>query len=154
MAKTDNLTDYLTDLADGIRAKKGTTEPINPQDFRKEIESISGGGESGGVKMRYIKTDGEIFKTSERVIAIALLGFEVRLWFNDNGVINTDVVTAVYWLGDKEVTEGVLNSIKAISIPIGASADTTDAIVDTLGCTEITRDVFYDNAYWESQDFE
>lgn len=45
MAKTDNLTDYLIDLADGIRAKKGTTEPINPQDFRKEIESISGGGE-------------------------------------------------------------------------------------------------------------
>lgn len=44
MAKNDNLTDYLTDLADGIRAKKGTTDPINPQDFRKEIESISGGG--------------------------------------------------------------------------------------------------------------
>ena len=37
MAKNDNLTDYLTDLADGIRAKKGTTDPINPQDFRKEI---------------------------------------------------------------------------------------------------------------------
>ena len=48
MAKNDNLTDYLTDLADGIRAKKGTTEPINPQDFRKEIESISGGGNGGG----------------------------------------------------------------------------------------------------------
>ena len=48
MAKTDNLTDFMLDLADSIRAKKGTTEPINPQDFRKEIESISGGGESGG----------------------------------------------------------------------------------------------------------
>lgn len=48
MAKNDNLTDYLTDLADGIRAKKGTTDPINPQDFRKEIESISGGGNGGG----------------------------------------------------------------------------------------------------------
>lgn len=47
MAKNDNLTDYLVDLADGIRAKKGTTDPINPQDFRKEIESISAsGGES------------------------------------------------------------------------------------------------------------
>ena len=48
MAKTDNLTDFMVDLADGIRAKKGTTEPINPQDFRKEIESISGGGSGGG----------------------------------------------------------------------------------------------------------
>ena len=55
MAKNDNLTDYLVDLADGIRAKKGTTEPINPQDFRKEIESISGGGESGGSNWRYFR---------------------------------------------------------------------------------------------------
>ncbi|MBO7283294.1 MAG: hypothetical protein J6U73_07870 [Alistipes sp.] len=40
MAKTDNLTDYLTDLADAIRAKKGITEKINPQDFASEIASI------------------------------------------------------------------------------------------------------------------
>ena len=53
MAKNDNLTDYLTDLAEALRAKKGTTEPINPQDFRKEIESISGGGESGGSNYEY-----------------------------------------------------------------------------------------------------
>ena len=46
MAKTDNLTDFLTDVADAIRTKKGTTEPINPQDFSAEIASIqSGGGE-------------------------------------------------------------------------------------------------------------
>lgn len=43
MAKTNNLTDFLTDLADGIRAKKGTTGAINPQDFRSEIESIETG---------------------------------------------------------------------------------------------------------------
>lgn len=49
MAKTDNLTDFLTDVADAIRAKKGTTEPINPQDFSAEIESIeSGGGDVWG----------------------------------------------------------------------------------------------------------
>lgn len=44
MAKTDNLTDFLTDVADAIRAKKGTTEPINPQDFSSEIASIESGG--------------------------------------------------------------------------------------------------------------
>ena len=43
MAKTNNLTDFLTDIADGIRAKKGTSEKINPQDFRTEIESIETG---------------------------------------------------------------------------------------------------------------
>ena len=44
MAKNNNLTDFLTDVADAIRAKKGTSAPINPQDFSAEIASIEGGG--------------------------------------------------------------------------------------------------------------
>ena len=40
----NNLTDFLTDVADAIRAKKGTAELINPQDFSSEIASIEGGG--------------------------------------------------------------------------------------------------------------
>lgn len=47
MAKTDNLKDFLTDVADAIREKKGTTDLINPQDFSAEIASIKSGG--GGV---------------------------------------------------------------------------------------------------------
>lgn len=43
MAKTNNLTDFLTDVAGAIRAKKGTTGTINPQDFSDEIASISSG---------------------------------------------------------------------------------------------------------------
>jgi hypothetical protein len=44
MAKNDNLTDLLTDIADAIRAKKGTTNKINPQNFSSEIASISTSG--------------------------------------------------------------------------------------------------------------
>ena len=40
MAKNDNLRDYLSDIADAIRAKKGTTDTINAQDFSEEIASI------------------------------------------------------------------------------------------------------------------
>ena len=43
MAKNDNLQDFLTDVANAIRNKKGTTALINPQDFSAEIASISGG---------------------------------------------------------------------------------------------------------------
>ena len=46
MAKNNNLTDFLTDIADAIRAKKGTTATINPQDFSSEIASISTGGDT------------------------------------------------------------------------------------------------------------
>ena len=44
MAKNDNLTDFLTDVANAIRTKKGTTALINPQDFSSEIASIQTGG--------------------------------------------------------------------------------------------------------------
>lgn len=42
MAKNNNLTDFLTDVADAIREKKGTSALIDPQDFSDEIASISG----------------------------------------------------------------------------------------------------------------
>ena len=46
MAKNNNLTDFLVDVANAIRAKKGTTAKINPQDFSSEIASIESGGGS------------------------------------------------------------------------------------------------------------
>ncbi len=44
MAKNDNLTDFLTDLAQAIRTKKGypASQKINPQDFASEIMGIGG----------------------------------------------------------------------------------------------------------------
>lgn len=43
MSKADNLKDFLTDVADAIRAKKGSTALINPQNFSAEIVALSGG---------------------------------------------------------------------------------------------------------------
>ena len=50
MAKDNNLKDFLTDVADAIREKEGSTGLINPQDFSAKIRAIEtgGGGESGG----------------------------------------------------------------------------------------------------------
>lgn len=39
-----SLTDFLTGIADAIRAKKGTSAPIPAADFAAEIASIEGGG--------------------------------------------------------------------------------------------------------------
>lgn len=61
--KTDNLTDFLTDVADAIREKKGTTELINPQDFSAEIASIESGEivTIGGVinRVQYLRRTNE-----------------------------------------------------------------------------------------------
>ncbi len=40
MARTDTLDNFLTDVANSIRIKKGTTEPIIASEFDTEIESI------------------------------------------------------------------------------------------------------------------
>lgn len=50
MAKDNNLKDFLTDVADAIREKEGSTGLINPQEFSAKIRAIEtgGGGESGG----------------------------------------------------------------------------------------------------------
>lgn len=58
MAKDDNLADYLADIADAIRTKKGTTEPINAQDFASEIASIESGGNSSMVRVPYLRRVG------------------------------------------------------------------------------------------------
>ena len=44
MAKNNNLQDFLTDVANAIRTKTQTTEPINAQDFSNKILSIQTGG--------------------------------------------------------------------------------------------------------------
>lgn len=46
MAKNNNLTDFLLDLANAIRRKKGTTAKINPQNFSDEVESIQTGSDT------------------------------------------------------------------------------------------------------------
>lgn len=61
MAKTDNLIDYLTDIADAIREKKGTSDLINAQNFADEIKNMTtaGGGEGdGGSGVEYFVYDG------------------------------------------------------------------------------------------------
>ena len=44
MATADKLKKYVTDIADAIRAKEGSTEKINPQDFVQRIENLQVGG--------------------------------------------------------------------------------------------------------------
>lgn len=43
MSKQDNLKDFLVDVADAIREKKGTTDKINPQNFSEEIKNLPSG---------------------------------------------------------------------------------------------------------------
>jgi hypothetical protein len=76
----NNLKDHLKEVADAIRAKKGTNDLINPQDFATEIEGISGSG--GGEESDWIyydcsSADNSIFQMAMMLPAI-LKKAEVR----------------------------------------------------------------------------
>ena len=57
MARTDTLPHFLTDVADAIREKKGTSETIQASDFDTEIENLPSGG--GGLDWSVIGFNGE-----------------------------------------------------------------------------------------------
>ena len=48
MARTDTLGNFLTDVAEAIRTKEGTTETIPASEFDTRIANLSGGGSTGG----------------------------------------------------------------------------------------------------------
>lgn len=61
MATADKLKKYVTDIADAIRAKEGSTEKINPQDFVDRIKGMQGGdGEEYGVYLKILEVPAKI----------------------------------------------------------------------------------------------
>lgn len=68
MAKNNNLTDFLTDVADAIRVKRDKTDLINPQDFHDEILAIETGSSgpiiegNGEYEVVFIDFDGTELK--------------------------------------------------------------------------------------------
>lgn len=58
MSKENNLTDFLMDVADAIREKKGTAEKINPQNFSDEIKGIKTSMWTGHVDVEGLKAIG------------------------------------------------------------------------------------------------
>lgn len=71
MGKANNLGDFMTDLADAIREKTGTAEPISPQDFSQKIKDIKGGG-GGGEDVIFRDYDGTILHQFSKSDFLAL----------------------------------------------------------------------------------
>lgn len=81
MARTDNLTNFLTDVANVIRAKKGTSSPILAANFDTEILTITSVLEGDNL-LDLLEANAE-FNSYE--------GSEASVTFNNN---NTLTVTA------------------------------------------------------------
>lgn len=83
MATADKLKKYITDIANAIRAKEGSTELINPQDFVERINalSIGGGGDAEyGVYLKILDVNCSI---NEVDTALKVDSPEVLEFFSD-----------------------------------------------------------------------
>lgn len=84
MARTDTLGNFLTDVADAIRTKKGTTDTIKASNFDTEIVNLPSGGSSSSkmpiARMQYMSyTKEETSTTSVTYNITNFLGLSVGL---------------------------------------------------------------------------
>ena len=165
MAKNDNLTDYLTDLADGIRAKKGTTEPINPQDFVECIYNLQVGGGTFESNIEYLDMSGIDIPFEILMILGALYKFTQTKYNSEElaykGVADTYTMLkysgydGVLKITALAIPTGILDlPIKVTYLPTGevtdegVAKDILDAgfgglITQILNCPRITKEQFY-----------
>lgn len=120
MAKTDNLGEFLKDVADSIRTKTGTTELINAQDFSNKILSIQTGG-------------GNTLKN--------LLDATKSTKYLFNSYEGDDIPNLIQYNDTSEVTNMsyMYNNCKASTFPILNMSKVTDASYMYYQCVNLTE---------------
>jgi len=93
MARTNNLTNFLTDVADSIREKTGKSDPIACEDFDTEIESIeTGGGDFIITDGRYLFYNGARSSQFDDIMSILGALTTTVDMFRSNSSLNKSVV--------------------------------------------------------------
>ena len=106
MARTNTLGNFLTDVADAIREKKGTTDTILASNFDTEIESIETGGGSTVTK------------------GIIINEFDENGYATDVSVVGMTSIPSYYFAADNDNTNrNALNKyVKNIQLPAGTTS--------------------------------
>ena len=143
MEKNDNIIDFLGDVADAIREKKGVSEPIAAQDFADEIRSI----ETDGMRYfdaRRVYSDGK----SNLSDSIWWYSFLIKGFDNGNCVIYPEANQAVAFAiePDREVYySGKTDTLwNFINYKLSVESD----MYRLEDFPEITKEEFYDLT-WE-----
>ena len=162
MAKDNNLQDFLTDIADAIREKKGTTEKINPQDFATEIANLSSGDDSGSESGRgnlslayfYIDRSTTDSYAFDNVVA-DYYGVLYGYTFNEHNIISAKYALEMMSIQIADVSYFAVidGTIPQINIDTGAMEDINNAnqireSIKSMSSTqchirEITKEQFY-----------
>ena len=106
MAKTDNLGDFLKDVADSIRTKTGTTELINAQDFSDKILNISSGENTLKNVLDATKSAMYLFNNYQGTSADNLIQYSdtENVKYADHMFVNCSQLTTIPQLNTSNVT--------------------------------------------------
>ena len=115
MSKKDNLSDFLFDIAEAIRSKKGVTTLINPQKFSEEILSISGGDISGIINGTITEVTGSTLSGVETIRDNAFSGLTIE---------NVNIPSNVSSIGANAFSN---NNISTLTIDEGVTTIGTSA---------------------------
>lgn len=146
MAKTDNLQDFLTDVANAIRTKTGTTQPINAQNFSTEILNIQTGGGGNTLKnlldatksayylfydYKGTSVDGLIaYDDTENVTTVASM-FDHNTNLINAPLLNTS--NATWWVGAFSYCNSLIN------LPLYDMSKATDISNLFKNCEKLTQ---------------
>lgn len=140
MAKDNNLGDFLTDIANAIRAKKGTSESINAQDFANEIASLEG---NGGKRQRvmylrrtnvgYINTGVQGANSNLTIeIRYAMRTFPTGYWSIIYAYLGESYNATRILMNKNTTVLGTLNSLASSSLSITRTGYTNVIYTDIL----------------------
>lgn len=86
------LTEFLTQIANAIREKKGTTDTINAQDFANEIASIESGGSGGNRLAEYIQ--GRVTELTQEDLS-GIVQIDAYKFYGDVNLASVDIPNTI-----------------------------------------------------------
>ena len=144
MATNNNLQDFLTNIANSIRTKTGTTQPINAQNFSTEILNISTGGENTLKKLLdATHSTISLFQEYKGTSVNGLIAYEdTENVYNMNSMFRTcNNLTTIPQLNTSNATDisSMLYQCRSLtSIPLLDTSKVINMSYTFYGCTKLT----------------